>query len=79
MRLTNHAIREALECLGILTHTWEVVVGNVGCLVSTENEQFAREQFAYYAGLSKDGVGTSGNEKVTLSKDGEAEEEYRPE
>lgn len=60
-----------------MKHKYEVVVGNVGTMDYT-NKKLAKECFATYVTLSKDGATQAAYEPITLLKDGEIIEEYTP-
>jgi hypothetical protein len=57
---------------------FEVVVGNVGTVHSGGEGMEAVRVFERYRAMSKDGVGRSAGEVVTLVVDGEVEMEFHP-
>lgn len=59
-----------------MTDTFEVVVGNVGTVISTTDGGQAKDVYQDYVALSKCGVGRAGGENVTLAREGEIVQEY---
>ena len=55
---------------------YEVIVGNIGNVIRTNNEQVARESFNKYVEISKEENGRVSGEDVTLFDNGEPIEEY---
>lgn len=57
---------------------WELVVGNVGTVLSTKNGAFAMREYGEYKQISIKGIGRAGNEEVTLFRDGDIYWEHTP-
>jgi len=57
---------------------YEVVVGNIGSVISTGDVVKARKTFSEYIGISKSQSGRGSRESVTLLKNGEPVSEYHP-
>lgn len=57
---------------------WEVLVGNIGIVFTSEREDAARWQFTYYLRQSRSGTGRAAREPVTLLLDGDIVAEYEP-
>lgn len=53
------------------SNLYEVLVGNIGTVLRTDNPDEARETFELYAARSRHGWGSCAHEPVTLRKDGE--------
>jgi hypothetical protein len=60
-------------------HRYEVIVGNIGTVVSTHDLEDARSTFNVYVEQSKSGRGRAAGEPVTLMKDGEMMKEFEGE
>ncbi len=58
------------------THTYEVVVGNVGTIYCGSDKQEAEQRFDTYMHLSMSGYGRVANEPVTMLADGEIYQEF---
>ena len=55
---------------------YQVIVGNVGTVLDTDNGAQANVQFGQWRTASKEGWGRAGGEQVTLMKDGEPKREH---
>jgi hypothetical protein len=55
-----------------------VVVGNVGTVYTGKDVVRAKTEYLHYVGQSKEGLGRTGNQEVTLFNNGDPAEEYRP-
>lgn len=58
---------------------YQVIVGNVGTVYDGDNVAVAIYRYAAYKDASRDGIGRSASEPVTLMRDGEIWREYVPE
>lgn len=56
--------------------TYEVIVGNLGLVHNSEDEEAAQRAWRDYAELSASGYGRVANEPVTLLKDDEIVREH---
>ena len=59
-------------------NSYQVIVGNVGCVYDGHNSKIAKSTFREYKRISKSGVGRAGHEPVYLIKNDETENEYYP-
>lgn len=57
---------------------WEVIVGNIGSVYLGRDVDQARKTFREYVRISKEDIGLTGHEEVTLMCDNEIIEEYNP-
>lgn len=57
---------------------YEVLVGNVGTVVTTKSRREAEGVYRDYVAASRAGVGRAANEAVALFVDGEPVREYEP-
>jgi hypothetical protein len=57
---------------------YEVIVGNIGTVVETNNPIVARAAYGEYKRQSQSGYGRAANEPVVVLKDGEVDIEYNP-
>ena len=55
---------------------FQVIVGNIGTTLDTNNVVEANSEFAFYVHLSREGLGRAGGEDVTLVADGEIDDEH---
>ena len=64
--------------MGFNTNTYEVIVGNLGTVLSCTSRRVAEENYADYVRISKGSHGSAAGEPVTLTKNGEPLKEYEP-
>lgn len=57
-------------------HEWEIIVGNVGSVLTTRNARDGLSTYQDYVCLSKCDAGRASGEAVVLLKDGEPVREY---
>lgn len=79
MRCTNHESLSPVkggEAKEEKTTDYTVVVGNVGRVVDTTDEEVARKTYEEYVGLSKQGNGRCAGEGVVMMADGEVVREH---
>lgn len=57
-------------------NSYEVIVGNIGCVYHGDSLRMARRCFSEYMRKSKAGYGRAGGESVTLMRDGEPIKEH---
>jgi hypothetical protein len=57
---------------------YEVIVGNVGTTLTTDNGAEALREYGAWKHASKHGIGRAHGEPVTLMRDGEPWHEYQP-
>ena len=57
-------------------HRYEVVVGNVGTVVETEDSTAAQMVFDEYVQMSENGHGRASGESVVMLEDGDLVAEY---
>ena len=55
---------------------YQIIVGNVGTVLDTNNQEEAHKTYNEYCEISKSGVGRAGREQVSLFEDGEPIQEY---
>lgn len=56
----------------------EIVVENVGTVITTEDEAVAEKAYTNYVTLSRDGVGRCSGESVTWMRDDDVYREFDP-
>ena len=61
-----------------MSNKYEVIVGNIGVVESTESKIQAYESFDAYVRVSTGAYGRASNEPVTMMCDGEICSEYTP-
>lgn len=57
---------------------WQIIVGNVGNVLDTDNGFQASKEFNQWKGIVKSATGRAAGETVTLMRDGEPHREYTP-
>ena len=57
---------------------YQVIVGNIGCVVTTNDAKIANDTYTEYVNMSISKYGRSSNEPVELIKDGEPFKSYHP-
>lgn len=61
-----------------MTHRYELIVGNVGTVLETQNGTHALQEFGAWKKQSIEGVGRASGEPVTLMRDSEPWREHVP-
>lgn len=57
---------------------WQIIVGNLGTVLDTDNGFKVNTEFAQWKGIVNNATGRAAGETVTIMRDGEVHREYTP-